>query len=130
MPGAFIRGDVPVQRTRRPASTPPSLALSVPPLASVALRGQLGAHATPLVLPGGLARAAPRCAVTVSPVVDVRCIVARAPATLCRSDECEFRTKIVIRAYVKRALHTGPRSIPISLIANRAREPDTMADAS
>lgn len=60
-----LRGDVPVQRTRRPASTPPSRALSVPPLASVALCSQLSAHAAPLVLPDGLVRAVPHCAVNV-----------------------------------------------------------------
>lgn len=85
MPGAFIRGDVPVQRTRRPASTPPSRALSVPPLASVALDGQLSAHATPLVLPGGFTR---RCFSLRRDRPRRRrrgCIVARAPTTRYRS---------------------------------------------
>lgn len=68
-----LRGDVPVQRTRRrPASTATLslvlhlhhllvlllVLLSVPPPASVALRCKLGAHVIPLVLPGGFARTA------------------------------------------------------------------------
>lgn len=77
-----LRGDVPVQRTRRPASTPPSRALSVPPLASVALRGQLGAHATPLVLPGGLLRAVPHCAVTV-PSLTLHSRARQPPSIVC-----------------------------------------------
>lgn len=77
-----------MQRTRRPASTPPSLAQSVPPLASVALRGQLGAHATPLILPGGLARYVSHCAVTVR---RRRCIVASALPSFYQSRQRERR---------------------------------------
>lgn len=51
-----LGGMCPCSVQRRPASTPPSRVLSVPPLASVALDGQLSAHATPLVLPGGFTR--------------------------------------------------------------------------
>jgi len=123
-----LGGMCPCSVQRRPASTPPSLAFSVPPLASVALRGQLGAHATPLVLPGGLARALFLAAPFRPVLVDVRCIVARAPATLCHPATLRLAYDGLCR--VSASQRPVIRVVSQFPITNRARERRAMADAS